>query len=104
MSGTRFDQLRPRLSSSVAQSLADQAGGNAYGGAVEGDVSTIAFGGPTADFILYGVVNGSFAQGPAFPDEFIDAQNNPMPYWYWPPTQVSGGAIQLSWVADSTSP
>jgi hypothetical protein len=93
--------IRPLLSSKVAQSLADQAGGTAYGGGVES--TNVAFGGPTADFILYGVVNGTFAQGPPNASDYIDPQNNPLPYWPGP-TQVSGGAVQAQWVADSGSP
>lgn len=66
-----------------------------------GDVS---FGGPTADFVHYGVINGDFAAGPtADPTGNIETVNNPMPNWSGP-TQVSGGAITCQWVVDATNP
>lgn len=99
----RQSDLRPLLSSNVATRVGDNAGGVVYGGGVEGSTSDIAFGGPTADFILYGVVNGAFTQGPRDANANIDPQNNPLPYWSGP-TQVSGGAITCQWVADTASP
>jgi hypothetical protein len=100
-----LESLQPSLSRRVAQQgVADIAGGSMYSGVVTGEsAGDVAFGGPTADFILYGVVNGAFAQGPADPDNDIDPQNNPMPYWNGP-TQVSGGAITCRWVEDASSP
>jgi hypothetical protein len=97
-----LDQIRPSLSRRVAQQVSDLAGGVAYGGGVEGSTS-VSFSGPTADFFHYNVVNGSFAQGPPNSNDYIDAQNNPLPYWYGP-IQTSGGAIQALWVADAGSP
>lgn len=97
-----LETIRPRLSGAISQTVSDLAGGVAYGGNVEGSTN-VAFGGPTADFILYNIVNGAFSQGPPNANDYIDPQNNPMPYWAGP-TQVSGGAIQVSWVVDSSSP
>ena len=97
-----LSDLRPRLSRRVAGSLADQAGGTAYGGAVEGSTD-VAFGGPTADFILYGVVNGAFAQGPAHPEDIHRPAEQPDAL-LGRAVPVSGGAIQVSWVTDASSP
>jgi hypothetical protein len=100
-----LEDVSPALSSSVAQGgVADSAGGISYSGeAFDATAGAVAFQGPTADFILYGVVNGAFAQGPPDSTQNIDPIDNPMPYWYGP-TQVSGGAITCTWVADSASP
>jgi hypothetical protein len=100
-----LEDVSPSLSSSVAQGgVADSAGGISYSGeAFDSTAGAVAFQGPTADFILYGVVNGAFAQGPPDPSQNIDPINNELPYWYGP-VQVSGGAITCTWAADSSSP
>lgn len=97
--------ITPNLSERVAQlGVADAMGGVAYTGIADSSTAgEIAFGGPTADFILYGVVNGAFAQGPPDPTGNIEPVNNPLPYWYGP-VQVSGGAITCQWVVDASSP
>lgn len=98
--------VQPVLSSAVAQQgVADLAGGIAYSGVSDAEsAGEIAFQGPTADFILYGVVNGAFAQGPtADPTGNIEPVNNPLPYWTGP-VNVSGGAVTAAMATVSTYP
>lgn len=98
-------ETEPPLSEVVAQQgVADQAGAMAYSGVSDSSTAgEIAFGGPTADFIHYGVVNGAFAQGPPDSTQNIEPINNPLWYWYGP-VQVSGGAITATHVDDASSP
>jgi hypothetical protein len=99
-----LSDLRPLLSSNVAQDVANYAGELQYQGNVEqASAGLIAFGGPTADFILHGVINGAFAQGPPNSDAHIESAVNPLPYWYGP-VSVSGGVITCQWVEDADSP
>lgn len=98
-------EITPNLSDAVAsQGVADSQGGIAYSGISDSSTAgEIAFQGPTADFINYGLVNGAFAQGPADPASNIEPVNNPLPYWYGP-VQVSGGAVTAAWVTSSSGP
>jgi hypothetical protein len=95
-------EVSPLLSSSVAQhGVADSAGNVNIDPNVLGTGTSID---PRiADFIQYGVLNGTFSRGPFDSTANIDPINNPLPDWYGP-VQVSGGAIQCSWVADASSP
>lgn len=99
------EQIAPNLSSAVAQQgVADASGGIAYSGVSDSSTAgEIAFQGPTADFILFGFINGTFSQGPPDSSANIEPVNNPLPYWYGP-VNVSGGAVTCKWVADATSP
>lgn len=97
-------ETRPPVSGAISQGSSDDAGKTQYQSAVDSEsAGDVAFAGPIADFILYGVVNGAFAQGPPDSTQNIEPVNNPLPYWSGP-TQVSGGAITAQWVADSSSP
>jgi hypothetical protein len=99
-----LSDLRPLLSSNVAQDVANYAGELQYQGNVEDTTGGfIAFGGPTADFIQYGVVNGAFSQGPPNADANIEAAVNPLPYWYGP-VVVQNGAWTSQWVESSAYP
>lgn len=93
---------QPLLSSTVPQFGTSDEGGNVIAGSpIDAPISVVD---PRiSDFILYGVFNGAFARGPrnGVGSEIND--DNPLPDWTGP-TQVSGGAITASWVADSSSP
>jgi hypothetical protein len=99
-----LSDLRPLLSSNVAQDVANYAGELQYQGNVEDTAGGfVAFAGPTADFILTGVVNGSFSQGPPNPDASIEAAVNPLPYWYGP-VVVQGSGWSCTWGSNAAYP
>lgn len=100
-----FENIQPKLSDSIPQiGVGDSTGSLAYSGIADSATAgEVAFQGPTADFINNGVVNGVFAQPPTDTAANIEIVNNPLGYWTGP-TQVAGGMITCSYVADASSP
>jgi hypothetical protein len=100
------DEAKVRLSKTVAQfGVADALGNQLIDPqATDRDSTSFDVLDPRfMEYVQFGLLNGSFARGPGNSTGVIEPSNNPMPDWNGP-VQVSGGAVQCSWVQDPLSP
>jgi hypothetical protein len=94
--------LIPVTSRPRTPQVVDEYGNPLVYGTTDNADATFPIDSRVVEFIEYGVVNGSFARGPADPNHDI-TDINPMPDWTGP-TQVVGGAMTAGWAIDATTP
>ncbi len=82
--------------------LVDEYGNQTFYGTTDNANATFPIDERVVEFQQNGVLNGTFARGPADPNHDI-TDINALPDWTGP-VSVSGGAITAQWVASSTYP